>query len=868
MAPTSKSKIPVLDGVVLSRTIIPTIPPTFLSRRHLFPLFGEERSGVTLVVAPSGYGKTTVVAEWVQSQNKPVIWSTFSERDSAESLARLLLQSIYNAIPNFPKRDPKITGTNIDQTVIDFCNDFENLPGEYIWVMDNVEDIDKDFGKTAELFLEILPSNVKLVSIRKFQAVIPSKRYEKVKNFNLITSHNLAFNVEEVESIRRQHEIEDSDADARNLLSSVLGWPAATQLLARKIKQSAGKPLDNLFASEVDPLRALADDVVSRIPSQERELLISLSPIDEFDASTAEFLLGNTNCGPLLNKYSSDGTLLVTTEKTKRIYQFNHAIRQSLEAELSKDPDRKIQAYKKLAQHLVEKEQIDRALEFAKESGDSDLFMAIFTAHGRQMAMRGQGKNLIKWSEHVGLQTGLGAYFGRTIEAFGYLVNFENDRAAVIADQMLLENQGSPIKDYVERFAALIKTHVAFAAGEFEEMEKLAKLALDTEVSTLDIDPAEKLALLRFLASKAFIYESSEELEILYARGKNIIASSAPEFAPFLNYHINAIKAMRDFTQGAYFDAYESASTAVTIAELNDFVGISGSLDAQIVQARCLAEFLRTKEAVTIFEKVRTMSLTWHQIPWYLVVDGYLLREVLSVGQVEQSFEGIRKERELVQNFPGKNNLDSLVDFNETFLRIKVRDFDRANILLGRLPESLSANRLAVLAGHMIGKLTYTERIDRLNAHFPRTQIYKHLGDAEASLGQESIALAHMRKALDIAAQCGAQKVFLYLEPAMLHLILKTAGDRPTVYLEELARKVSEHLKRLDSGSGPLVEPLTKRELEILRNLSTGKPISAIAGTLHVSQNTMKTHLRNIYRKLDTDGRHSAVEKAKSLYLI
>ena len=125
-----------------------------------------------------------------------------------------------------------------------------------------------------------------------------------------------------------------------------------------------------------------------------------------------------------------------------------------------------------------------------------------------------------------------------------------------------------------------------------------------------------------------------------------------------------------------------------------------------------------------------------------------------------------------------------------------------------------------------------------------------------------------MRKALDIAAQCGAQKVFLYLEPAMLNLILKTAGDRPTVYLEELARKVSEHLKRIDSGSGPLVEPLTKRELEILRNLSTGKPISAIAGTLHVSQNTMKTHLRNIYRKLDTDGRHGAVDKAKSLYLI
>jgi len=50
--------------------------------------------------------------------------------------------------------------------------------------------------------------------------------------------------------------------------------------------------------------------------------------------------------------------------------------------------------------------------------------------------------------------------------------------------------------------------------------------------------------------------------------------------------------------------------------------------------------------------------------------------------------------------------------------------------------------------------------------------------------------------------------------------------------------------------------------------LTTGNPISAIAKTLHISQNTMKTHLRNTYRKLEADGRHSAVEKAKKLLLI
>jgi DNA-binding CsgD family transcriptional regulator len=61
---------------------------------------------------------------------------------------------------------------------------------------------------------------------------------------------------------------------------------------------------------------------------------------------------------------------------------------------------------------------------------------------------------------------------------------------------------------------------------------------------------------------------------------------------------------------------------------------------------------------------------------------------------------------------------------------------------------------------------------------------------------------------------------------------------------------------------------LTKREIEIVKHLESGKPITAIGASLHISHNTMKTHLKNVYRKLGADGRDEAVEKAKSLGLI
>ena len=61
---------------------------------------------------------------------------------------------------------------------------------------------------------------------------------------------------------------------------------------------------------------------------------------------------------------------------------------------------------------------------------------------------------------------------------------------------------------------------------------------------------------------------------------------------------------------------------------------------------------------------------------------------------------------------------------------------------------------------------------------------------------------------------------------------------------------------------------LTKRELEILRKLSTGRTLNVIAQELHISQNTMKTHLKNLYKKLGAKGRHDAVEKATDSLII
>ena len=102
----------------------------------------------------------------------------------------------------------------------------------------------------------------------------------------------------------------------------------------------------------------------------------------------------------------------------------------------------------------------------------------------------------------------------------------------------------------------------------------------------------------------------------------------------------------------------------------------------------------------------------------------------------------------------------------------------------------------------------------------------------------------------------------------MGNLIIRIANDVPTVYNEELATAMAARMKERGSNMTTGRRALTKRELEILRQLSTGRTLTVIAGELHISQNTMKTHLKNLYKKLSADSRNDAVEKARALFLL
>ena len=290
-------------------------------------------------------------------------------------------------------------------------------------------------------------------------------------------------------------------------------------------------------------------------------------------------------------------------------------------------------------------------------------------------------------------------------------------------------------------------------------------------------------------------------------------------------------------------------------------------IDSLFVLAKTLLAFSQKTEALKVIVEVKNMAEKNQHWPWYFTADGCISQEEALENRITESLAMVRAQREKMMSFNFKHNLAYLADANELSVRFVLKDQERMELLISRLPDLHIVKQVRPFRdqGNYKQLLSY---IEKLPDRTPREQLYKNMALAGYFNDKESLAIDYMSQVLLIVEETGFIE-YILRQFELFDLILKTISKHPTPFLEDLASKITERI-RINSinSQGGIPEPLTSRELEVVRGLAGGKPISHIAGSLYVSINTLKTHLRNIYRKLDVDGRDSAVAKAKELYII
>jgi len=850
--------------VTLSRTIIPTLPTGYLSRRHLFQLIDNEPSGTTVVIAPGGYGKTSLIAEWAQNQKNGVIWMTVANGDTTNEMSAMMIAATRRVIPGFAPWFENEQPIRPTEVVRRWGNELLQTGRNFVFVLDNLRSEMQTDVEIANKLIEQFPSNVHFVAIRREEVEGLYATSASRGAIKVISVNDLRFTDEEIERFAANSGLVLT-AESRKIISASAGWPAAASLLLALV-QSRGENIDieNVMTSTTEPLRSLAMVVLKNLAPEIVTACERLSVLEVFTLEQAQLILGENYSFDLINSIAHAGEIFRLSRDPQTGFVFSPMVRQIFLENLRKRPSEKLAIHQQLITYFEKHGFPSAAIDHAFEAGDEAKISELFPNAARAKQAQGHGGELLRWAAFAGDSSVEGELKKATVKATGHLADLDFGSAQVELNKLRLLSENSPAREFFQQFATAASCYSLLSLGNFDELEAaVASLALGTEKSFLGVD--DQINVLRLLATKRYIFNDASGVEEVHLLAQRL----GSETSLYTSHtFLMSIEAMHLHQRGEYRRAHEVATIALSEYLQNGFVGNHGPLDAMFIIARCLLEFSRLQEAIAIFDQIRGKAFQWKQWHWYFTCDKHIIEYLSYTGNFNEALERVKRARDFVTTFDSPHHLYAMVDISEMYIRRKLNDFDRLEKLVNRAPKIRDTQQYKMAVDEFRGRKSLTEDAKKLPEKTPRDLIWKHLMDASLHLDSEQIALPAMHKAMQFGSEVGARETFLRQRDEMGNLIIRIANDFPTVYNEELASAMAERMKERGNMMATGHQALTKRELEILRQLSTGRTLTVIAGELHISQNTMKTHLKNLYKKLEADGRNDAVEKAKALFLL
>jgi len=208
-----------------------------------------------------------------------------------------------------------------------------------------------------------------------------------------------------------------------------------------------------------------------------------------------------------------------------------------------------------------------------------------------------------------------------------------------------------------------------------------------------------------------------------------------------------------------------------------------------------------------------------------------------------------------------------LVDLGELLAKNHSSDIGRISAIVNRNPDIPYLQRLgeSVLPKSKLSEAKETKKIQVVT---PRDIIRNNLRLSKVKDEGVNKQREYLMIALAKGEEVGAQEIFLRQDNLTLEAIINLSSSKPSIWLETLSRLAIDRLQERNRSVKSTGKQLTGREVDVLRYLVSENSITEIGQILHISKNTMKTHLRNIYKKLDVNGRDEAATKAKENFII
>ena len=882
---------------------------------------------LTLVSAPAGFGKTTLLSDWLTNleRNRPEVGTGWLSLDTGDNdpvrlLSHLVAALARMGLPTESTANALQPGAATSAVLTELVNAVaqaaEAAPDRrWVLVLDDYHVIEAvDVHEALAFLLEHLPDALQLAVATRSDPPWPLARLRSRGQLTEVRAADLRFTPQEAgEFLNRLMGLELTAAEVAALEDRTEGWVAGLQLAALSLRDvrdpsDVAAFIEDFAGSHRFVIDYLADEVLARQPDDVREFLLSTAVLDRLHADLCDAVTGRSDGAAMLEHLERGNLFLVPLDDRRTWFRYHHLFADVLRARLLADrPDRVPTLHRNASGWYAARGDVEDAVRHAQSAGDHDRAARLMEEalprmrRGRQDVlllswMRSLPDEVVRRSPVLSISSGWASMMAGDLAGLERrLDDAEAALAAGAADPELAATWAET--EDLRTAPAMIQVYrasLAQARGDVAGTVRHARHALDlagTDDHIVRGAAGGFVGLASWSAGEVAeaIETFSEAVRSLHAAGNLVdeldativladmwLVAGRPSRARHL-----LEQALAAATGGGEPFPRATADLHVGLAELDRERGDLAGAETHLETARVLAE---------------RVSISENRHRWYVAMAQ--LRS--TVGDHDEAAQLLDQAQQLYRHgfYPDVRPLAAmrarldvargdLAAAEEWAHERGVTTGDEATYL--REYDHLTLVRLWLAryrsgdGGSLDDALALLDRLSVDAARQRREGSLLEIGMAQAlahhARGELARAVDALHRALTRVPEPDAYaRLFLDEGAPMLALLKEAVAHLSGTGGEghEVVRRHADRLLAADDSRGAspptarhgLVDPLSDRELEVLRLLDSELTGPEIARALFVSLNTLRTHTKHIFTKLEVTNRHAAVRRGRDLGLV
>ncbi|MGP8304160.1 LuxR C-terminal-related transcriptional regulator [Streptomyces inhibens] len=871
---------PAGGPLLAAKFSVPAVARGFVRRQRLLDRLTDGTNGpLTVVTGAAGAGKTTLVSSWTLwgTHPGPVVWVTLDSDDTPGVIWAYIVEALRRGLLGLTGDIgmPVDAGSADHSMLVRLCSALERLPEPVVLVLDGLDKVPgREVASGLGFVLDHAGPRLRLVLTSRVDPSLPLHRYRTEDRLYEIRGADLAFTPHEVAVLLRGHGLVPGGETVDALTSRTEGWAAGLRLCALAMEGSGDT--DGFVRSFTASEHAVADYLTAEIleaqPAATRELLLRVSILDRVHPDLANALTGRQDAERILTRLTRANAFVEPLADTGWC-RFHPLFAAVLHAHLrSQRPGLEPRLHRRAAHWFTGSGQVTEALAHATAGGDWKYGAAEAVRH----LMLGR---LLADPEAEGLE-----------ELFSRMpADVPGAEPALVAAACHLSRR-DPVGCRACLARAEYHLHRKGACATPEARLTHVLLRLSSEPyeqghggadGTAAAEEAARLIGELMAQLPRFRIKEHPEIEALRRQGpacallksgrlddartafEEAARACTAEVTQLVRHQCLGRLALAEGIDGALTLASDHARCSLAVADQRGTPRPHRSGAGHLALATVACERGEVSTAIRHIDQAEALPDT-HDDPVLMTERAILWSRVeLAQGRWAAALAALD---ELVPS-PLAWPAERLAVARSTAVLARgdhataISALDGAEVASPSRTVALALAHLA--AGHTETALRLVAPIedspgpslpDRVRIGLLRTRAAMLGGDRAA-------AHALLAQALDAARPEQLRRPFTEAGPWMRHLL-----HRPDGPLGVHAWLTARPPDRQDDPI--LIEPLSGREREVLAYLERMMTTDEIAAALHLSVNTVKTHLRGIYRKLCVSCRREAVERGRELRLL